>query len=102
MATHIIIEAEYEGELSNSEVRSALTGMDVSQSSPVDAAGRRVGTAWGNGEITLTVDGGDEDFTKKSETALVRAVRRIDGVDEDSVTVTKGGYETDDDDDDDE
>jgi len=91
MANHITVTASADG-LNGGELRAALSELDVSQSSPVDPAGNRIGTAVEDGTVTLRATG-DAEFTKKSQQALKRALRGLDAVDNDTVSVEAGGYE---------
>lgn len=96
MAADITITADHDGTLANSDIRAALTGMDVSATSPVDADGRSVGTSHTDDTVTLVVDTPDGgEFTKTSQTALTDALASVEAVDADSITV-EGGYQPDD------
>lgn len=84
------LAADHDGSLGNAEVRDVLTGMDVSESSPVDANGRDLGTEVGDDTLHLRGDSGD--WTKKSTEAVTDAVKNLDAVDAKSVEV-EGGYD---------
>ena len=90
------VSAEHDGSVGTADIRAALTDLDVSVSSPVDAAGRQLGvyteTADGSHHVHVTNDGHDGSWTLKSQKAVVSAIEAIDGVTGD-VTVTEGGYE---------
>lgn len=98
MASHIRVEADVQdgADVASGDVRAALSGLDVSQSSPVSPNAREV-AAWVDAEegvVTLTVEGRTGSFTKKSETALTDTLKNMDGVDATSVEVVDGGYES--------
>jgi hypothetical protein len=92
MAGGIVIVADHDGTLESAAVREALTDLDVSESSPVTADAPQVGPGVSDSTVTLTISGHGGDFTKKSQTALTDAVKSIDAVDPETVTVEDGGY----------
>jgi len=98
MAPHITITADHDGSLDNEALRDALADLDVSESSPVNAGGNEVGTSHTTDTVTVTAGGAnaDGDFTKTSQDALVDALKNLDAVDAESVSVDAGGYTPDD------
>lgn len=102
--TDLHITAEHDGTVGTTDVRGALTDLDVSQSSPVDSEGRQLGTSvetepGEDGEddthlIHVVSSGREGTWTKQSTGAVADAVRDIEGVVSSSVAV-EGGYSTD-------
>lgn len=105
MSSELHVTAEHDGSVSNAAVRDALSGLDVSESSPITADASQVGIshsteADGEGDdgevhhhVELHVSGHDGEWTKTSQEALLDALKDLDGVDVESVSV-EGGHES--------
>jgi hypothetical protein len=86
-----------DGTVAVGDIREALSdvsGDGVSESSPITAGVPEAGIVPDSKtSVTLVVSGHDGTWTKTSETALRRAVKSVDGVDE--LESSEGGYDPD-------
>lgn len=95
----ITIRAPHDGSVTTSDVREALVGLDVSESSPVDANCRQLGVSttetYGDDDtlhVVVTESGHEGSWTKTSQEAVLDALKNLDGIDATEVEV-EGGYE---------
>lgn len=96
MASHLVLDVAHDGSVEVGDVSAALSGLDVSQTSPVDADGSTFGCLPGDGSIEVRNRGHDGRWTKKSQEAVLGALEAIEGVTD--IEIVEGGYEPRDDD----
>ncbi len=96
----ITIRAPHDGSVTTSDVRGALVGLDVSESSPVGSNGRQLGVSttetYGDDDtphVVVTEAGHAGSWTKASQQAVLDALKNLDGIDATEVDVS-GGYES--------
>lgn len=102
MSSELHVTADHDGSVSNAALRERFSGLDVSESSPITADASQVGIVLStetdddgevNHHVELHVSGHDGDWTKTSQEALLDALKDLDGVDVESVSV-EGGHES--------
>jgi hypothetical protein len=91
-STNIEVIADHDGSLTRNGLREALTGLDVSKTSPLSASGDELGISVTDDGLELRVQGFEGEFTKTSEDGLVSALKSVEAVDSQTVAVTTGGY----------
>lgn len=93
MASNIEVEAGLStgADPNIGDVYGALSGLDVSEQSPITSSGDAIAAVIRDDSIVVRVEGHEGEWSEQSQTAVLRALERMDGIGE--AEVTAGGYE---------